>query len=85
VVEFISAEHTPRNLLIRAVKLPPSAKASAGAQSLASRQSQARQLLLEYEEMKLFWGGVTPHLEVLLEGELRELRQQMELTRGEVE
>lgn len=84
MVEFISAEHTPRNLLIRAVKLPPSAKASA-AGSLAARQAQARQLLLEYEEMKAFWGGVTPRLEVLLEGELRELREQMGLMHGEVE
>ena len=64
-VEFVSTEHTPRNLLIRAVKGSPDAGASS---------SGLRQLIAEYDDLKAFWGGVTPHLEVLLEPELKVLR-----------
>ena len=64
-VEFVSTEHTPRNLLIRAVK---------GSSSDASATTGLRQLISEYDDLKAFWGGVTPHLEVLLESELKALR-----------
>ena len=51
VVEFVSPEHTARNLLIRAVVgLPPGDLA----------------FLKEYREMKQFW-GVAPYLESLLD------------------
>ncbi len=50
VVEFVSPEHTTRNLLIRAVK------------SRAPGDSAAAQ---EYQRLKAFW-NVTPHLETLL-------------------
>ena len=50
VVEFISSEHTDKNLMIRAVK--------------TARPGQA-QFLREYKAMKAEW-GVTPYLETLL-------------------
>ncbi len=51
VVQFISAEHTPKNLMIRAVKrADPNMMASAAA---------------EYAALKAFWGA-TPYLETLL-------------------
>ncbi|OQY37279.1 MAG: hypothetical protein B6243_00970 [Anaerolineaceae bacterium 4572_5.2] len=50
VVEFISSEHTDKNLMIRAVK--------------ASKPGQA-QFLREYQAMKAEWGA-TPYLEELL-------------------
>ena len=50
VVEFVSPEHTARNLMIRAVKT-----ASAG----------EKQFLDEYRELKRF-AGVTPYLEHLV-------------------
>jgi SAM-dependent methyltransferase len=50
VIEFISTEHTDRNLMIRAVK----------------RMSKGdKKYLQEYEELKAFW-GVTPYIEKLL-------------------
>jgi SAM-dependent methyltransferase len=50
VVEFVSFEHTSRNLMIRAVRgLPPGDPA----------------FVQEYHEMKRFW-GVTPYLEKLV-------------------
>ncbi|HEY6408983.1 MAG TPA: SAM-dependent methyltransferase [Ktedonobacteraceae bacterium] len=50
VIEFISTEHTDRNLLIRAVQ----------------RTSRGdKKYLQEYEELKAFW-GVTPYIEKLL-------------------
>jgi len=50
VIEFISTEHTDRNLMIRAVK----------------RMSRGdKKYLQEYEELKAFW-GVTPYIEKLL-------------------
>ena len=69
-VEFVSTEHTPRNLLLRAVK------ASSGTAPL-SRQV-LRTMLHEYDELKAFLGGVSPHLEVLLAPELQRVRDQLE-------
>ncbi|HNT75461.1 MAG TPA: SAM-dependent methyltransferase [Anaerolineae bacterium] len=53
VIEFISAEHTDKNLLIRAVKTS----------APGNPQAQA-----EYADLKAYW-GVTPYLETLLSGE----------------
>jgi hypothetical protein len=50
VIEFISPEHTARNLMIRAIRGAP-----AGDPALVS----------EYREMRRFW-GVTPYLEAAL-------------------
>lgn len=50
VVEFVSAEHTPKNNLIRAIR-----RTAPG----------DPQFVQEYEALKQFW-GVTPHLETLL-------------------
>ncbi|MCA0456982.1 MAG: SAM-dependent methyltransferase [Chloroflexi bacterium] len=50
VVEFISSEHTGRNLMIRAVKKTAVGEAA---------------FIQEYNELKAFW-GVTPYLETLL-------------------
>ncbi|KAF6266317.1 hypothetical protein COO60DRAFT_1697337 [Scenedesmus sp. NREL 46B-D3] len=54
VVEFVSTEHTPRNLLIRAVRQ----------QRRAPEAEQAR-LAGQYAALKQHW-GVTPHLEKLM-------------------
>ena len=50
VLEFVPVEHTPKNLMIRAVRndAPPTAA-----------------LVAEYRALKAYW-GVTPHLETLL-------------------
>ena len=50
VLEFVPIEHTPKNLMIRAVYTgaPPTAA-----------------LVAEYQALKVYW-GVTPHLETLL-------------------
>jgi hypothetical protein len=57
VVEFVSTEHTARNLMIRAVRgLPPG---DAGH-------------VAEYREMKRFW-GVTPYIETALGEGFRQL------------
>ncbi len=50
VVEFISSEHTGRNLMIRAVKKTEVGEA---------------EFVKEYNDLKAFW-GVTPYLETLL-------------------
>jgi hypothetical protein len=50
VVEFVATEHTPRNLMIRAVRGAPVGEAAHVA---------------EYIEMKRFW-GVTPYIEKVL-------------------
>ncbi len=50
VVEFISSEHTGRNLMIRAVKRTEVGEA---------------EFVKEYNDLKAFW-GVTPYLETLL-------------------
>ena len=50
VIEFISTEHTARNLMIRAVRGAPVGESS---------------LVREYAEMRRFW-GVTPYLESVM-------------------
>jgi hypothetical protein len=50
VVEFVSPEHTDKNLMIRAVK---------------RGQQDTAQFIQEYLDLKHFW-GVTPYLETLL-------------------
>ncbi len=50
IVEFISSEHTDRNLMIRAVK--------------RTKKGDTK-VMQEYEELKRFW-GVTPYIEKLL-------------------
>jgi hypothetical protein len=50
IVEFVSSEHTDRNLMIRAVR-----RAKGG----------DKKALQEYEELKQFW-DVTPYIEQLL-------------------
>ncbi len=59
VVEFVATEHTPRNLMIRAVRAP----------SLVKPQAAEIQ---EYQEMKRFW-GVTPYIEKALGAPFQEL------------
>lgn len=54
VIEFIATEHTPRNLMIRAVKMTEPGDA---------------QFVQEYETLKQFW-QVRPYLETLLADEL---------------
>lgn len=66
VVEFVSTEHTPRNLLIRAVKRPLSA-VSKGEMELLARQ---------YVQLRSAW-GVRPHLETLLADSLSVHVQQL--------
>jgi hypothetical protein len=54
VVEFVSTEHTPRNLLIRAVR-----------QQWALPEAEQARLAGQYAALKQYW-GVTPHLEKLM-------------------
>ncbi|MEW5317637.1 MAG: hypothetical protein WDW38_008919 [Sanguina aurantia] len=61
VVEFVSAEHTPRNLLLRAVRIK-GAPLGLGPASMAIYRE-------EYISLKEFW-GVTPALESLLQGQI---------------
>ena len=56
VIEFVAAEHTAKNLMIRAVKV-----AGPG----------DPQFVREYNELKQFW-GVTPYLETLLGEQLQQ-------------
>jgi hypothetical protein len=53
VIEFISSEHTDRNLMIRAVR---------------RTQPSDPEFVREYNDLKAFW-GVTPYLEKLLSAE----------------
>jgi hypothetical protein len=55
VLEFVAVEHTPKNLMIRAVHQPTSAPTA---------------FVAEYRAMKEYW-GVTPYLETLLRDELQ--------------
>jgi SAM-dependent methyltransferase len=57
IVEFVSTEHTGKNLMIRAVK---------------SSEPGNHQAIQEYRDLKAFW-QVTPYLEGLLEAELQSL------------
>ena len=50
VVEFVSPEHTDKNLMIRAIR--------------RTQRDKAR-YLQEYQDLKAYW-GVTPYLETLL-------------------
>ncbi len=58
IVEFVSTEHTGKNLLIRAVKM--------------SKPRKNQQIIEEYRALKQFW-QVTPYLEQLLEKEMAEV------------
>ncbi len=55
VLEFVPVEHTPKNLMIRAMRTDSTASKS---------------LVSEYLSLKAFW-GVTPYLETLLADELK--------------
>lgn len=55
VLEFVAVEHTPKNLMIRAVH---------------TRAPSLPALVAEYESMKAYW-GVIPYLETLLEDDLQ--------------
>jgi SAM-dependent methyltransferase len=55
VLEFVAIEHTPKNLMIRAVHQPTPAPTA---------------FVAEYRAMKEYW-GVTPYLETLLRDELQ--------------
>lgn len=57
MVEFVSTEHTPRNLLLRAVLQPPGARLSG---------SGLRRAAAEYVALTRAW-RVAPHLEGLLQ------------------
>ncbi len=59
VVEFVSTEHSGRNLLIRAVRR------SGPGDGDARAAGQRRRLAADYAALKALW-GVTPHLETLL-------------------
>jgi hypothetical protein len=56
VIEFVSPEHTDKNLMIRAVR---------------SRETDSSQALREYHELKAFW-EIEPYLERLLAGQFPE-------------
>jgi len=62
VVQFVSIEHTAKNLMIRSVK---------------TSESGSDRSVEEYEALKEYW-QVTPHLERLLRDELVQRRQQWE-------
>lgn len=55
VIEFIAVEHTPKNLMIRAVDV---------------RTTTPAALVAEYQALKAYW-GVVPYLEELLSRELQ--------------
>jgi hypothetical protein len=54
IIEFIATEHTPKNLMIRA---------------LQSSSPGNSKFIQEYNQLKAFW-GVTPYLETVLGSEL---------------
>jgi len=63
VVEFVSTEHSGRNLMIRAVRRP----APDPTDARVDRQRQT--LAADYDALKALW-GVTPYLETLLDKDL---------------
>jgi hypothetical protein len=63
VVEFVSTEHSGRNLMIRAVRRPAPDETDAR----VDRQRQT--LAADYDALKALW-GVTPYLETLLDKDL---------------
>jgi SAM-dependent methyltransferase len=67
VVEFVATEHTPRNLMIRAVRgIQHGAAVKPGSAGDRPRVSTADAAhVSEYQEMKRFW-GVTPYIEKAL-------------------
>lgn len=65
VIEFVDAGHTPRNLMIRAIKKDETNIDRSGIMAL----------LQEYDELKKFVGGVKPHLELLLSDKLSTIRE----------
>jgi hypothetical protein len=75
VVEFVSTEHSGRNLMIRAVRRPGAHVADAphaeGATTPADSRarSQRQRLAADYEALRALW-GVTPYLETLLDKDL---------------
>jgi SAM-dependent methyltransferase len=58
IVEFVDVEHTPKNIMIRAVR--------------TAAQPGDPRFVAEYQAMKAYW-GVTPYLETLLEPQLSAL------------
>lgn len=58
VIQFVSSEHTAKNLLIRSVKSPGAGNP---------------QVIAEYHALKTFW-GVTPYLETLLTDQLGQIK-----------
>lgn len=58
MVEFVSTEHTPRNLLIRAVR-----------RRTPLAPAEAADLARQYRQLRDAW-GVAPHLERLIQGNL---------------
>ena len=65
MIEFVDAGHTPRNLMIRAIKKDETNIDRSGIMAL----------LREYDELKKFVGDVQPHLELLLRDELSTIRE----------
>lgn len=66
VIEFVSTEHTDRNLMIRAVKRAAGAGGVSASDGRSSPSSaEVRRSVREYLELKAFW-GVTPAIERLL-------------------
>jgi SAM-dependent methyltransferase len=59
IVEFVATEHTPRNLMIRAVRAVPPGDAAH---------------IAEYQELKRFW-RVTPYIEKVLGEQFQQLIQ----------
>ncbi|HEX2326453.1 MAG TPA: SAM-dependent methyltransferase, partial [Chloroflexota bacterium] len=75
VVEFVSTEHSGRNLMIRAVRRPGAHLTDAPHAEVATTpadsraRSQRQRLAADYEALKALW-GVTPFLETLLDSPL---------------
>lgn len=66
ILEFIDMEHTPKNLLIRAVKMQPGTQGAAGAQHMRKRREGCRDQGTPLQEtMELL--GIYPTLARLLE------------------
>jgi hypothetical protein len=65
-VEFVPTEHTPRNLLLRAV-LPAASRRRGGLSGRHGGLPLDRGAVREYRQMRAFFGGVAPPLEAMLE------------------
>ncbi|MDE7224694.1 MAG: SAM-dependent methyltransferase [Acetatifactor sp.] len=66
ILEFIDMEHTPKNLLIRAVKKAPEAACSRAGEPHMQRRQAAHQSVSLQETMKML--GIEPTLDRLLKG-----------------